>query len=69
MPVYKASDAGTGERVSVQHVSHEGPQVRGGPAAQPHREAGEDLVPEPQDENEEDQQGPSKRRMSHSGLI
>lgn len=64
MSLHKTPDAGTGERISVQHVPHTGPQVRSGPATQPHRKAGQDLVPEPQDENEEDQQGPSKRRVS-----
>lgn len=55
LPLYQVSDAGTGEGVSLQYVFNQGPSVRGGPGSQPHRAAGQNLVSEPEDEDEKDE--------------
>lgn len=57
MSLHKASDLGVGERVSVQYVSDPRAPPRDQQERQPDRQAGQDLVPEPQDETEENEQG------------
>lgn len=64
LPLHKAPNPGTGEGVSVQHVPSSGPQIRSGQTAQFDRETSENLVPEPQDEDEERQQRPAERQLS-----
>ena len=53
MSVQQVPDPGAGEGVPIQHVPDPGPAAGGGRAAEPDREAGEDLVPEQEDEDEE----------------
>ena len=57
MPLHEAPDLGVGEGVSVQHVSDPRAPPRDQPERQPDRPAGQDLVSEPQDEAEENEQG------------
>ena len=57
MPLHKVPDLGVGEGVSVQYVSDPRAPPRDQPVRQPDRQAGQDLVSEPQDEAEEDEQG------------
>lgn len=60
LPLHQIPDSGAGEGVSVQHVPHARPAAWGSARAQPDGAAGEDLVPEPQNENEETKQGPTQ---------
>ncbi len=57
MPLHKAPDLGVGEGVSVQYVSDPRAPPRDQQERQPDRQAGQDLVSEPQDETEENEQG------------
>lgn len=53
-------DAGVGKRVPFQRLRLETEEVGAGAEPQPHREAGQDMVPEQADEEQEEQ--PAKRR-------
>lgn len=54
MPLHKAPNLGVGEGVSIQYVSDPRAPPRDQQVRQPDRQAGQDLVSEPQDETEED---------------
>ena len=66
--LHQVSDAGAGKGVSLQHVPHPGPPARDRAATQPHRAPGQDLVPEPEDEDEEAEQGANLSLMSRDYL-
>lgn len=53
LPLHEAPDPRTGKGIPLQHVSPPGSQIRGGQTAAFDRETGENLVSEPQDEDEE----------------
>lgn len=53
MSVHQTPDPGAGEGVPLQHVLDQGPAPGGGRTSEPDRATGEDLVPEPEDEDEE----------------
>lgn len=53
LSVHQIPDARVGEGVPVQHVPHARSATWGGTRTQSDRAASEDLVPEPEDENEE----------------
>lgn len=57
MPLHKAPDLGVGEGVFVQHVSDPRAPPGDQQERQPDRQAGQDLVSEPQDEAEENEPG------------
>lgn len=52
--LHQVPDLRTGEGVPLQHVPHKGPPLPHLQGAEPHRETGQDLVPEQEDEAEED---------------
>lgn len=57
MSLHEAPDLGVGEGVPVQHVSDPRAPPGDQQERQPDRQAGQDLVSEPQDETEENEQG------------
>lgn len=65
LSVHQIPDARVGEGVPVQHVPHARSATWGGARTQSDRAAGEDLVPEPEDENEETKQGPIQGLAGH----
>lgn len=64
LSLHKVPDSGTGEGVFVQHVPHKGPQIRGRAGSESDREAGQNLVSEPEDEDEEDEQGKERQQRT-----
>ena len=66
MSLHQVPDPRAGEGVPLQHVPHERPQERGGEGSEPHGAAGEDLVPEQENEDEETEQGPAERLALHT---
>jgi len=68
MPVHEISDFRAGEGVPLQHVSDQRPTLWSGPHTHFNRETSEDLVPEPEDENEEDEQGEERQRAALKSL-
>lgn len=56
MSLHKVPDSRTGKGVSVQYVPYKRPPIRGRQSAESDREAGQNLVSEPENEDEEDEQ-------------
>lgn len=57
VPLHKAPDPGVGEGIPLQYVSDPRAPPRDQQERQPYRQAGQDLVSEPQDETEENEPG------------
>ena len=54
MPLQQAPDPGAGEGISLQYVPDPGAPLRACSDTQPYRTPGQNLVPEPTNEDEED---------------
>lgn len=68
MSIHKVPDSGTGKGVFVQYVPNERPPIRGGPGSESDREAGQNLVSEPANEDEENEQREGRQQGSVIGL-
>lgn len=56
MSLHQVSDSRTGKGVFVQYVPYSGPPIRSGKGSEFDRKAGQNLVPEPAYEDEENEQ-------------
>lgn len=68
MPIYKVPDSRTGKGVFVQYVPNQRPPIRGGSGSESDREAGQNLVSEPANEDEENEQRKGRQQGSVIGL-
>lgn len=64
MPLHKVPNSGTGKGVFVQYVPNQRPEIRSGPGPESDREAGQDLVSEPADEDEENEQRKERQQRT-----
>lgn len=62
MSLHKVPNFGTGKGVLVQYVPHQRPQIRGRKGTESDREAGQNLVSEPANEDEENEQGQERQQ-------
>lgn len=64
MPLHKVPDSRTGKGVFVQYVPYQRPPIRGRKGPKSDREAGQNLVSEPADEDEENEQREDRQQRT-----
>ncbi len=64
MPLHKVPDSRTGKGVFVQYVPYQGPPIRGRSGPESDREAGQNLVSEPANEDEENEQRKDRQQRT-----
>lgn len=63
MSLHKVPDSRTGKGVFVQYVPYKRPPIRGRQSAESDREAGQNLVSKPANEDEEDEQRKERQQQ------